>query len=137
LVDRGTESIASHANVDDVFPAEHPFVRIFVSVCGHADLGTMDRRVAAAHALLANCTLDHAQRLKPFRFTLRCDRDVCADADCDDYRCHAIPSDARLRPFRRMNALGHKQTFCSATLMSALPPKAGIVCDAGWTSSQP
>ena len=42
---------------------------------------------------------------------LRCNRDVCADADCDDYRCHAIPSDARLRPFRHLSALGQKQTL--------------------------
>src|SRR5262249_53413791 len=59
----------------------------------------MDRRDAAAHALYTDCTLDHAQRLEPCRFALRCDRNVCADAGCDDYRCHPIPSHARLKPF--------------------------------------
>ena len=67
---------------------------------------------------------EHAQRLEPFRLALRCNRDVCPDAACDDYRCHAIPSHARLRPFRRMSALSKKQTFRIA-MPCPLRPESG------------
>jgi hypothetical protein len=35
-----------------------------------------------------------------------------------------------------MSALGQKRTFCDAEAMSALPPKADIVGDAGETRHQ-
>ncbi len=65
LLDRGAEPVAGDADVDDVLPAQHPAVRLHVSVRRHAGLGAMDRRGAAAHALSAHRALDHAQGLGP------------------------------------------------------------------------
>ena len=56
LLDHRAEPAAGDADVDDVLPAEHPAVRLHVSVRRHAGLGAMDRRGAAAHALsCASC----------------------------------------------------------------------------------
>ena len=102
VFDVGTESIASDANVDDVFLADHLAVRVPVPVRGYADLGPIYRRGAAAHTFFAHCARDHAQRLEPVRSTLRCDRDVRADAGGYDHRCHQIPPHARLESFQNV-----------------------------------
>ena len=71
LLDRGAEPAAGDADVDDVFPAEHSFVRLSVPVRRHAGLGAICRRGAAAHALSAHRALDHAERLLGRRSALR------------------------------------------------------------------
>ena len=61
VLDHRAEPAAGDADVDDVLSAEHPAVRLHVSVRRHAGLGAMDRRGAAADALSAHRARDHAQ----------------------------------------------------------------------------
>jgi hypothetical protein len=53
--------LPGHADGDDVPPAEHTAVRIHVSVCRHAALGSMGRRVHAADAFSTNRSRHHAE----------------------------------------------------------------------------
>ena len=78
------------------FPAEYPAVRLHVPVRGHAGLGAMGRRSAAAHALSAHRPLDHAEGLVILRSALRRAGAVRSDADRHDDRRHALPPHARL-----------------------------------------
>ena len=61
VLDHRAEPAAGDADVDDVLPAEHPAVRLHVSVRGHAGLGAIYRRVPAADALLAHRPRHHAE----------------------------------------------------------------------------
>src|SRR5262249_43458384 len=96
VLDNCAESIASHANVDDVFPAEHPVVRIHVPVRGHAGLGAIYRRGFAVDAFSSHCALDHAQRIESVRSALRRDCAVYSNAGGDGHCRHQIPPNARL-----------------------------------------
>ena len=96
VLDGGAEPAASHADVDHVFPAEYLAVRLHVPVRRHADLGAMDRRSAAAHALSAHRARDHAEGLLDRRSALRRGRHVRADAGRHDDCRDALPAHARL-----------------------------------------
>ena len=89
-----TEPIAGHADVDHVFPAEHPPFGIHVPVRRHAGLGTMDRRGTAADALSAHRALDHAEGILVPGFALRCGGTVRLDADRHDHRGDPLSQDA-------------------------------------------
>jgi ABC-2 type transport system permease protein len=56
-----TSMLAVGYTVDDVLPAQHPSVRLHVSIRWHANLGAMDRRGVAADALPAYRAGDHAE----------------------------------------------------------------------------
>ena len=71
LLDRGAEPIAGHADVDHVLPAEHPALRLHVSLRRHAGLGAMGGRSAAADALSAHRARDHAEGRRAERPALR------------------------------------------------------------------
>ena len=61
LFDHRAEPAAGDAAVDDVLPAEHPVVRLHVSVRGHAGMGAIYRRRPAADALSADRARHHAE----------------------------------------------------------------------------
>ena len=65
LFDHRAEPAAGDANVDHVFSAQYPVVWIHVSVRGHAGMGAIYRRGAAADALSAYRPRHHAEGREP------------------------------------------------------------------------
>ena len=61
LLDHRAEPAAGDAALHDVLPAEHPVVRLHVSVRGHAGMGAISRRGPAADALCAHRPRHHAE----------------------------------------------------------------------------
>ena len=71
---------------------------------GHAGLGAVDRRGAAAHALSAHRPFDHAEGIGSIRHAKRCRGAVRADAGGHGHCGHTLPPHARLAPRLRFLA---------------------------------
>ena len=97
VLDPGAEPAAGDADVDDVLPAEHPAVRLHVSVRRHAGWAQWIGEAPAAHALSAHRARDHAQGRDARRPAFRHARARRADAARHDDRGHALPPHAGLR----------------------------------------
>ena len=96
VFDHRAEPAAGDADVDDVLPAEHPVVRLHVSVRRHAGLGAVDRRSIAADALPAYRPRDHAEGGDAGEPPVRLARAAGADPVRHDRRRHALPPHAGL-----------------------------------------
>ena len=67
LLDDRAEPAAGDPDVVHVLPAQHPAVGLHVPVRGHAALGAVDRRDAAAHPLHPHRARHHAEGRHPLR----------------------------------------------------------------------